>query len=439
MIPTILLAALAAPPAGGADLPPTLEAMRLNREHVGNAYFEWSLTDHRQSTPPLVRASRYAENGDWLYEKIPNAEGVTAYDDDGFPASAYAMRYMFKSDGTSPQRIAENTLISVIDYVSPWFSKPFDLRDAGLTEVWAPGWSDWNIFDEIVAYHEQPRDGLIEVTGIQKDGRRVIWGINPDKGYNPEYVQYTDAQGAIGGTIVSELEDYNGYWFPRSITSFNRDGNSIQTLAIQRASVGDPGLPGALGLEQLGIECGFAVEFPSRSGDERQQAWDGRQLISVAEYQRRRRAGELKLGPTVVAAYSRSRPAETLETCARSVPLFWEAYTREFIERYKLNAEQTQKAMSILKQANESAARVLRTEAGRKLVPLFEKMQRAKDQVPWDVAVKSANERMSDPEKKALAKLEGIFDRELKARLEKIPTRRQREAAEPRKREKQSK
>ena len=95
----------------------------------------------------------------------------------------------------------------------------------------------------------------------------------------------------------------------------------------------------------------------------------------------------------------------------------WSRYIRAFIDRYKLNQEQQQVAWRIYRQAKVQEKLILRRS-------------RATGEMANRAGAQAArrSETIRDRETKAL---ERLFDR-IKARLEKIPTRRQRREAEAR-------
>lgn len=102
----------------------------------------------------------------------------------------------------------------------------------------------------------------------------------------------------------------------------------------------------------------------------------------------------------------------------------WEAYVRQFIEKYKLNAEQQTQAYKILKSCQQQADRHMRS-----CRPLIERLDRQMEKLKGS---KEKAQQLSDltaKRNKLLAKIDDIFENQLKPRLEKLPTRAQREAA----------
>lgn len=103
----------------------------------------------------------------------------------------------------------------------------------------------------------------------------------------------------------------------------------------------------------------------------------------------------------------------------------WEAYVREFIQRYQLDEAQSQKAMSILKDCQEQA----RSHMAKRKHELEALENRAKALANKPDSAKESAE-VNQQRQKLLEPIGAIFERQLKPRLERIPTRAQRQAAE---------
>ncbi|MCH8807385.1 MAG: hypothetical protein IH986_15055 [Planctomycetes bacterium] len=105
----------------------------------------------------------------------------------------------------------------------------------------------------------------------------------------------------------------------------------------------------------------------------------------------------------------------------------WDAYTKDFIEKHQLNDDQKQKALTILQDCKDKAKRVMLKNKPRiaKLDQQNEALKSSKD--------KDRGQRMAEIVKKKLKFLEPvnlIFEKDLKPRLDKLPTRAQRRAAQ---------
>jgi hypothetical protein len=102
----------------------------------------------------------------------------------------------------------------------------------------------------------------------------------------------------------------------------------------------------------------------------------------------------------------------------------WAQYVREFIERYRLNDEQSQKAMAILAGCQRRADQVLARQKPQ-LTALVLKLEEARKR-----GERTALRELTDQINGLREPINKIFQTELKPRLEPLPTRAQREAAE---------
>jgi hypothetical protein len=124
---------------------------------------------------------------------------------------------------------------------------------------------------------------------------------------------------------------------------------------------------------------------------------------------------------------SRSSKGDTTKaTSEKDFESKWEAYVREFIKKYRLNDEQTQRALAILKDCQEKGQRYIKSRSAEleKLDRLVAEMKDSKDKRNVDRIAKINTQRA-----KLLEPLNEIFERQLKPRLEKLPTSAQRRAA----------
>lgn len=105
----------------------------------------------------------------------------------------------------------------------------------------------------------------------------------------------------------------------------------------------------------------------------------------------------------------------------------WEAYVRQFIEKYKLSPEQAQKAQDILKDCEQQAERHMKSRESR-----FNDLDKR------DAALKASKDKnapkeatkINDERQKLMAPIGDIFEKQLKPKLERLPTSKQRKEAE---------
>ena len=127
------------------------------------------------------------------------------------------------------------------------------------------------------------------------------------------------------------------------------------------------------------------------------------------------------------------RPGGQPERAASSQPTEkraeseWEKYVREFIEKYKLNNEQAQQARAILADCQTQADRYLaaRKEELEKIDRQIEELKQSSDKNKAKTQAELQEQR-----KKLMDPIDRIFSQQLKPRLDRLPTRAQRQAAE---------
>jgi len=139
------------------------------------------------------------------------------------------------------------------------------------------------------------------------------------------------------------------------------------------------------------------------------------------EERARREAMEQARRETLRQAHPGGRPlASTRPTTGQRKPADeWEVFTLQFIERYRLNSEQRQKAMQFLRAAQEERDRYLRRRADA-----------------WKKVEQRLRDAKTEPERQtALAQFETLnapvqrMFQKLKDRLNTLPTREQRRSA----------
>jgi len=105
----------------------------------------------------------------------------------------------------------------------------------------------------------------------------------------------------------------------------------------------------------------------------------------------------------------------------------WDKYVEDFINRYQLNAGQAQNARSVLEACKEQGRQHV-----RRYKDDLERIdaQLAEARQSKDKAAQEKQQALSAQRAKLVEPLDTIFEKQLKPRLERLPTRAQREAAE---------
>ena len=124
---------------------------------------------------------------------------------------------------------------------------------------------------------------------------------------------------------------------------------------------------------------------------------------------------------------SRGRPTAAGAVSGIGFESQWEAYVRDFIQRYQLDDGQTQRAQGILKDCQEIANRLI-----QKRKPELERLDRQLQELGQSSdpdKLKQLSE-LNQKRNKLFEPVNEIFEKQLKPRLERLPTRAQRQAAE---------
>ncbi len=121
------------------------------------------------------------------------------------------------------------------------------------------------------------------------------------------------------------------------------------------------------------------------------------------------------------------RPARTASRGGSDFESQWDKYVEDFIARYKLDSTQQQKAHTILKECKAQAHRYLKGKKSliERLDKQAEQLKKSKD--------KDKRKKLAEIEaqkRKLREPIDRIFERQLKPRLERLPTRAQRKAAQ---------
>lgn len=339
--------------------------------------------------------------------------------------------------------------------VLPVYERFFDLRRLGLD----PFGFDREIEDHAreygisqVQYESHQENGLAVVSAELPPSGRVIWWIDPAR----DYAIVRTATEQDGKRLVEahyELERCDGVWFPRRIDRYRVGAGehpgmpASESIEFLKVEFNRPEHPQHFTPTDIGIDAGVNVNYedPKRKWG----IWDGAAVVPQDDYFARLKSGEIQRGPNVthvlrqrgLLAQIDGRPDdnetvsgnEKLPTrsgglgfsgaAARlrsSTESEWERYTRRFIQRYALDSAQTERATAVLKDCQERAAKLAgdRKEA---LDQLATRMKRPETR-------ENARDEMSRELRELRDSLQRVFDEQLKPRLEKLPTRAQREA-----------
>ena len=282
-----------------------------------------------------------------------------------------------------------------------------------------------------VSYRTLRKAGSVIVTADTADGQ-VVWEIDPRQGGLPVRVTLERA-GEILEEARCELVRFGEIWYPGRVAYYRQSWKSgrepYEVIEVLDIEINSPDMPQRFSPAWIHIDAGVNVYVREAGSDEPPKLfkWDGTRLRTLEDFNRAVRAGEIQPGPRFLENARRAIVLEQLRESARAFgqetsppsprrgaaaqtqpagPLEramteWELYTARFIEQYRLDAEQSQKALSILKDCQQRARRALARQRATATSP-------------------------ADPSDSADRLLEAIFTKQLKPRLERLPTRAQR-------------
>ncbi len=282
----------------------------------------------------------------------------------------------------------------------------------------------------------------------------VTWWIDASKDFSPTRIR-RERGGKLASEMRCDLRDWDGTWFPETTEYYSGRDHGAEpylTIRVFSAAFNQPELPDRLLPPDIGIEVGTNI---GRHGPNREPLayvyWDGEKIVSHEEYLERLGSGELKQGPSFLREAARllaqdaardsaeehasSRPAHDAKAATRPAgPLAlgdrtkteWEQFTQEFIDRCALGDEQSQRAWAICRDCQYAAdAQIASRRAD------CDKLSQQEEQLRLKLgAATNAERKAVEDARSALRRpLDEIFEKQLKPRLEKLPTRAQRARA----------
>jgi len=303
-----------------------------------------------------------------------NEDQIVALDADGKPIVGFGPMHVFVGDDGTWQREDSSVDIHVFNDQGRAFANTFDLR--------ALGRNPWSFAKDIETFaresglndpkYSERREGNLYVVTADLGEAQAKWWIDPEKDWSVTRTQVLTADTVrIEQVFTIAYDKHDLIWFPSKVEEYRRAAGETtpsRVIEILGVEFNRPGHKPELTPADIGAEPGMWVlhqDEPSRTA----QYWDGQRVISGEELRSRLDAGTLSLGMKVLKAYARARvrtesmsPAEmakVLDEYNRGLPKRasvetfendWEKYTREFIEKHKLDEEPTQRAWAICRE-----------------------------------------------------------------------------------------
>lgn len=443
-----------------SDTPPTLLRLEESRANLKSGELSWSRELREQPGRECRFVNRYAANGDRIFEERGDQEGWVAWPRGAErPMHRFPTFYMQNGDGI--WKYAETSL--ACDFWSsseeglpadegefrPQPSEFLDIRWIGLCPTYAGDILDAPSFlhgsrpgsDAPRVPHrnwEERRHGSqVEVTATAADGARLSWHIDPSRGWNATRVTSESADGRTNLACECRLREFDGTWFPAEVR-YSHNGEVYARISVHEARFNDAKDAAAFGGRDIKLTAGVNIvpqNFRLENRYAGRRFWNGDAIVDGEEWFADLRAGRRKRGPVLEAKLrGEHSPYMTPEQIKQweaehqkliygaqteGVVSAWERYTLEFIRRYRLEPDQAEAAKFVLWDCQEQAQEHLAAHRDEILEAV-----RGIHAGPGGAAKARARlEALRTP-------LDRIFERQLKPRLETIPTRQQRREAE---------
>lgn len=450
---TILLASANNQAQVGDTKPDSLQRFEQTRERIKA---EFSVTSHA----PRGRSNRHrciVTTDEIAVFSDGSPDGVTGYTEDGRPVWEMEEAVLTMKDAVWEKRQGSAGGSLRTGSAAKNRSNSLDFRTLGVTpsapltarpsEAYPPR---QNGVPQRVEYSETiEASGIHVVCGRNLDDRRTtVWYIDPNFGWNATRVEEW-FDGRLLAAKESTYELQNGLWVPVKVVSLGPDDDVRSITELRYTKVNSPDLPKTLTPSDIGFFVGTNVNVDDGvSGEHRM--FDGEKAVPDEEFYQRVRAGELQFDPRVLAqlrggggmrigsphappasmpvtTQPASSPAEWRQGIDARLRRWltradpgadpWDEYVARFIERCKLDADQAERCLAILKDSKERRDSIVQQRRDR-----LEKLAQQPIQTESDARIiEEQIDRIVAPAEKVLA--------DMKNRLERVPTRKQLEAA----------
>ncbi len=277
-------------------------------------------------------------------------------------------------------------------------------------------------------------DGMIVVRShVPGFDRQSEITIDPAKGWNIVRSVLFENDKLLTEERIT-LKQFGDTWYPEKWQLFESTHNEGTTpaeeIVITHAAFNQPDHPIQFRPADIGVDVGTPVTVFSDSNAAAQNqftklVWDGAKPVARTEFQQRLKSGDLKIGPRV-----REFIDKDLVEGQSEDQLFdtWTAYTKHFISRYELDIEQSQKALAILDDCKEQARRY-RQQKAEAFKRARERANEVLDGTNMTAEERERNLRECKERMNAIQRpLWRIYELTLVPRLNRLPTRTQRDA-----------
>jgi hypothetical protein len=487
---SVYVALVLVPAAAAQQRPAALERLEAYRGAWRTGLVEWTQVTYRKDLGMLCGVTHYMttkfadkdvltiDRGDENGVVVRDENGGASGDDSRAPTSRLGTELgtWEKMDGEIAPLQPTMLWIGGRSVDDPRaFGATCEISSTGLHETL---WRE--LRPDATRRYEESREGDLEVVRVLSENASTTYWIDPRRGWSPVRVRYEDSQYDAWKEARSTLKEIDGAWTPERVEIFDsrHEGGATpaEVVCIRNAAFNKPEHPKKLTLADIGVDVGTDVTVFELNKPRRDGKWDGEQVLDMMEFSRRRleegplflreikifkqRRAEKALADLNEMAVTDPDPDAMRQSIAKrpsQCESLWEAYTRKFIEKYKLNEDQTQKALAVLKECQERGRAHLDVHRDEfaKYDELLKKLGQtaaapagkkeptapangAKEPTaasndakePASAPGKNENPELQAMRDKLIKPLDDIFEQRLVPRLDKIPTRAQRKDAE---------
>ena len=438
-----------------AAAPFALKELVKNRERIHTGRVDYSITDYEKAerksrdTREIFFTARLTQDQEIRVNR-GDADGVVLLTTDGDPHPLVGDTpfLIFYEDGATWQR--SDRLHDLARKYESRSSSRGDSRTLGISatnnlnmELHDMAWRDTVSLPVKTKYSESVEHDLHVIRVEQSLSTTTYW-IDPQLDWSPIRTRVDYANGEWS-EARSVLKNWNGIWFPEIVDSysskFHNGAKPTRTIRVVAAEFNDPSQPQQFTPSHIGISIGNEVAVYDRSMKLALYGkYDGASVISHADYETKLNSGSiLENNPKENVASRTADDQQTADVSPNNTAEIvdiekyekltpWEEYTRDFITRFQLNDEQTQKAWSICRECQNRAREYLRNKR-EIIVKIDERINVLRSAAP-DI-VGDEIQRLQDRRDKLIEPIDQIFRKELMPRLDRLPTRAQRQAIEP--------
>ncbi|MBL8879875.1 MAG: hypothetical protein JNG88_12215 [Phycisphaerales bacterium] len=427
----------------GTRKPSALVAFESARAAVISGDLNWTARLDDRNTLRFI--SRYARNGDMIFENRGDEQGFTG----GAGGPKYPQLYLRNRNGwwSHPETAMAATFQEPGDREPAYFIQLMkDVRHVGI----AP--APWSLNDGVgfkavwddpvhrISRWEESRSGDVHtVRGYAETGGVFTWTINAAKGWNAERVRFEGPGGRLQ-EAVCDLKKFGGVWLPAR-TEYILDGKSVALVEIQNAALNQDSDSSEFTAHVLGMEPGTHITIINKPAEgDTLSVWNGDEIVLMKDWRDDVRSGRRTWGPSFQYFIETGMSAspyltdeqrqmgeaqnQTIDATiqVRKHESAWQAYVRQFVERYELDEAQTRRAYDVLEQCQKRANEILKRRE-QEMLAIVTELSSTKTPAPRREELRARLAELRGP-------IDAIFTETLKPRIDTLPTREQRRRAE---------